>query len=93
MLGFRAKRFGEQYHHMQQRRRSASKSSLLKNSNGSLSGLDDETTDSLHHSNNSKNLQIFFDLGAGRGATRSSESENDDDCKKLLNFLIYFFNI
>lgn len=68
MLGFRAKRFGEQFHHMQQRRRSASKS-LLKNSNGSLTGLDeDQPTDS------NQNNPVVFDLGV----TRNSESENDE---------------
>lgn len=37
LLGFRAKRFGEQYHHLQQRRRIGSKGSL-RDSTDSLSG-------------------------------------------------------
>lgn len=36
LLGFRAKRFGEQYHHLQQRRRSNSKGSSLRGSQDSL---------------------------------------------------------
>lgn len=73
LLGVRAKRFGEQYHHMQQRRRSASKSSLLKSSNGSLTGIEGEFTES--------NL-IAFDLGV----TRNEESENDECNNFIQNF-------
>lgn len=38
LLGFRAKRFGEQYHHLQQRRRACSKGSL-RDSSDSLSSV------------------------------------------------------
>lgn len=54
LLGFRAKRFGEQYHHLQQRRRVSSKGSLRDSTDSLGAYLNSVTNLNGHNENNQK---------------------------------------
>uniref|UniRef100_A0A915E0S4 alpha,alpha-trehalose-phosphate synthase (UDP-forming) n=1 Tax=Ditylenchus dipsaci TaxID=166011 RepID=A0A915E0S4_9BILA len=75
LLGFRAKRFGEQYHHLQQRRRTASKSSL-RDSSCSLRASNDSLMNG--QSGGANGGPVSFSLNSVDLQLPSSEEEDNE---------------